>query len=166
MVFAVSADVLEMFSECITEGLLTDTHTADAPSVHFTKPSFEVKAVHSHMLSIFSDIYARYGPRYSEALYQRLIARRAYLDGLPVMTERELFMDIGEGSFLAGRIDLEVAGKCLYEFKVGSPNISKDSFQLNRYLNVYDINKETIQVASLVYFTASGVVVHVVRNYT
>jgi hypothetical protein len=122
------------------------------------------KAVHSHMLDIFSQIHTRYGVRYSESLYQRAIMRRAYLDMLPIMAERELFVDHGEGSLLVGRVDLEVAGTCLYEFKIGTPNIAKDTEQVNKYLCAYDINKETIRIASLVYFTQNGLVVHEVRN--
>jgi hypothetical protein len=80
------------------------------------------------------------------------------------MTERELFVDHGEGSLLVGRVDLEVAGTCLYEFKIGSPNIARDTEQVNKYLCAYDINKETILVACLVYFTHSGLVVHEIRN--
>jgi PD-(D/E)XK nuclease superfamily len=123
-------------------------------------------SVHSHMLRMFSDIYTRYGTRYSENLYQKAIIRRAYLDMLPIMTERELFVDFGEGSLLVGRVDLEVTGNCLYELKITAPNIAKDSEQILKYLRAYDQNKETIQIASLVYFTNSGVVVHEVRNST
>jgi hypothetical protein len=83
---------------------------------------------------------------------------------LPTMTERELFVDHGEGSLLVGRVDLEVARTCLYEFKIGSPNIARDTEQVNKYLCAYDINKETILVACLVYFTHSGLVVHEIRN--
>ena len=125
----------------------------------------DVNSVHSHMLDIFSQIHTRCGVRYSESLYQRAIMRRAYLDMLPIMAERELFVDHGEGSLLVGRVDLEVAGTCLYEFKIGTPNISKDTEQVNKYLCAYDINKETIRVASLVYFTPNGLVVHEVRNF-
>jgi PD-(D/E)XK nuclease superfamily len=126
----------------------------------------DAASVHSHMKSMFSDIYTRYGTRYSENLYQKAIIRRAYIDMLPIMTERELFVDFGEGSLLVGRVDLEVAGNCLYEFKITAPNIAKDTEQVNKYLRAYDQNKETIQIASLVYFTNNGVVVHEVRNST
>jgi hypothetical protein len=125
----------------------------------------DAASVHSHMLGVFSDIHIRYGARYSESLYQRAIVRRAYLDMLPIMMERELFVDFGEGNLLVGRVDLEVAGKCLYELKISAPNITKDTDQIQRYLYAYDNNKETIQIASLVYFTNSGVVVHEVRNF-
>jgi hypothetical protein len=126
----------------------------------------DAKSVHSHMLLMFSDIGNRYGNRFSEALYQKAITRRAYLDNIPIMTERELFVDFGEGSLLVGRVDLEVAGSCLYELKIGTPNIAKDTGQVTKYLDAYDLNKDSIQIASLVYFTTSGVVVHEVRNQT
>jgi hypothetical protein len=125
----------------------------------------DAAAVHSHMLGIFSEIHKRYGVRYSESLYQRAIVRRAYLHMLPSMAERELFVDHGEGSLLVGRVDLEVAGNCLYEFKIGTPSIAKDTEQINKYLCAYDRSKDSIRIASLVYFTHSGVVVHEVRNF-
>jgi hypothetical protein len=122
--------------------------------------------VHAHMLHIFQEIHSRYGVRYTESLYQRAIVRRTYLDMLPTMYERELFVDHGEGSLLVGRVDLEVAGNCLYEFKIGTPNIARDTEQVNKYLCAYDMNKESILIASLVYFTQCGLVVHEVRNET
>jgi hypothetical protein len=124
----------------------------------------DAASVHGHMINVFSDVFNRYGARYSEALYQRAIVRRAYLDLLPVMMERELFVNFGEGSLLVGRIDLEVAGRCLYELKIGNPNIVKDTEQIKKYLCAYDLSTETIDIASLVYFTSTGVVVHEVRN--
>ena len=126
----------------------------------------DAASVHDHMLRVFSDICARYGTRYSESLYQRAIVRRAYLDMIPIMMERELFVDLGEGSLLVGRVDLEVASSCLYELKIGTPNIAKDTEQINKYLCAYDLNNEAIRIASLVYFTNNGVVVHEVRNQT
>jgi hypothetical protein len=132
----------------------------------FTGNLTDAAGVHAHMLHMFREIHTRYGVRYTESLYQRAIVRRAYLDMLPIMTERELFVDHGEGSLLVGRVDLEVAGTCLYEFKIGSPNIARDTEQVNKYLCAYDINKENILVACLVYFTHSGLVVHEIRNIT
>jgi hypothetical protein len=137
----------------------------DAPtdaSVEF--PVLDAASVHAHMLRIFSDVYTRYGTRYSEALYQRAIVRRAYLDGLPTMAERELFVDLGEGALLIGRVDLEVAGTCLYELKIGNQKLSHDTEQIKKYLYAYDLNHENIHIASLVYFTQGGVVVHEIRN--
>ncbi|KAJ1486214.1 hypothetical protein T484DRAFT_3631191 [Baffinella frigidus] len=126
--------------------------------------SFSIPDVHNEMCDIFDSIYTRYGPRCSEALYQRATVRRVYLDGIPCMSERELYANVGEGHLLVGRIDLEVASSCLYEFKVGPVNVAKDSEQVNKYLRAYDLNGETIQIASLIYFTPDGVVVHDVRN--
>ena len=140
----------------------TDTEDVETGFLGLVK---DAASVHSHMLGIFSEIHTRYGVRYSESLYQRAIVRRTYLDMLPTMTERELFVDHGEGSLLVGRVDLEVAGNCLYEFKIGTPNVSKDTEQVNKYLCAYDLNKDSIRIASLVYFTQSGVVIHEVRNF-
>ena len=65
------------------------------------------------------DIYWLYGAGYYEMLYQKAIIRATYMQGLPVMTERDIFTDFGLGTLLVGRVDLKVAANCLYEFKVG-----------------------------------------------
>ena len=124
----------------------------------------DASSIHLNMIDMFSDICARYGTRFSESLYQKANIRRAYTCMIPIMTERELFVDLGEGSLLVGRVDLEVAGKCLYELKIGNPNVTKDSEQVHKYLTAYDLNQETIEIASVVYFTNGGIVVHEVRN--
>jgi GxxExxY protein len=120
--------------------------------------------VHEAMCSIIRDVYRRCGGGYTESFYQRAVLRAAYLQGLPVMMERDLFADFGGGSLLAGRVDLEVAGVCLYELKVGSPKIPVDSKQVKKYLKAYDVNKEDIQIASLVYFGTGHVFIHNVRE--
>ena len=124
----------------------------------------DAASIHFHMSRMFSDISARYGSRFSESLYQKAIVRMAYKAMLPVMTERELFVDFGDGILLVGRVDLEVAGRCLYELKIGNPNVTKDSEQVRKYLQAYDRNHETIEIAAIVYFTNSGIVIHDVRN--
>jgi hypothetical protein len=120
--------------------------------------------VHEAMCAIFRDIYCRCGGGYTESFYQKAVLRAAYLKGLPVMMERDLFADFGDGSLLAGRVDLEVAGVCLYELKIGSPKILVDSKQVKKYLKTYDANKEDIQIASLVYFGTGHVFIHNVRD--
>jgi hypothetical protein len=128
----------------------------------FSKPA----DVHAEMASIFTDVYTRYGAKHSESLYQKACLRRGYMQSLPMMAERELISDYGDGSFLIGRADLEVAGSCLYELKIGPVNVVKDTDQINRYLMAYDKNGEHIKIACLVYFTQTGVVLHEVRNQT
>jgi hypothetical protein len=120
--------------------------------------------VHDAMCSIFRDVYLRCGGGYTESFYQKSVLRAAYLKGLPVMMERDLFADFGDGSLLAGRVDLEVAGVCLYELKVGPPKIMVDSKQVKKYLKTYDKNEEDIQIASLVYFGTGHVFIHNVRE--
>ena len=127
---------------------------------------FTANEVHAEMSAIFLDVYNRYGSKNSESLYQKACMRCAYLKGFPVMSERELYVDYGDGNFLIGRVDLEVAGLCLYELKIGAPNVSKDGSQIRKYLMAYDRNTENIQIACLVYFTNSGVVFHEVRSIT
>lgn len=138
-----------------------------APAASPLKRSFNHRDVHEEMTEIFHDVYQRHGGNRSEAQYQRAVARSAYLRGLPTMQQRDLYADRGEGIFLVGRIDIEVAGSCLYEFKATRPNLDKDSLQLRTYLNSYDETPgEELRVAALVYFTpTSGVVVHVMRGH-
>ncbi|KAJ1466466.1 hypothetical protein T484DRAFT_1756622 [Baffinella frigidus] len=120
--------------------------------------------VHEAMCSIIRDVYRRCGGGYTESFYQRAVLRAAYLQGLPVMMERDLFANFGDGVLLAGRVDLEVAGMCLYELKIGSPKILVDSKQIKKYLKTYDAKKEDIQIASLVYFGTGHVFIHTVRE--
>ena len=126
---------------------------------------FDALQVHDEMINIFHDVWARHGNGCSEATYQRAVARRAYLDGLPIMMERDLYADYGEGYLLAGRIDMEVASSCLYEMKIGPVKL-KDCLQVKKYLRAYDHStSDDIKIASSVYFTSTGVVVHDVRNH-
>jgi hypothetical protein len=119
--------------------------------------------VHDAVVQISKNIHYNFGPNCSESLYQRAVLRATYLKNLPAMLEREVFTDYGQGSLLVGRIDLEVASCCLYEFKSSKINIAEHSLQLQRYLRAYDNNNETIRVAALLYFTQTGIFVHRVR---
>jgi hypothetical protein len=121
------------------------------------------ECVHDNVVRMCKTSHASYGPNCSEALYQRAVLRAAYLHNFPAMQEREIFTDYGHGSLPIGRIDLEVASCCLYEFKCCKVNIEEHSRQLQRYLRAYDNNKECIRVAALLYFTNTGVFVHRVR---
>jgi GxxExxY protein len=116
--------------------------------------------VHEEVVRLSEDVHCNFGPNCSESLYQRAVLRALYLENIPVMQERDIFTTHGQGSFFVGRVDLEVAGCCLYEFKSGKINITDHSNQLNRYLRAYANNKEPIRVAALMYFTAKGVFVH------
>jgi GxxExxY protein len=121
--------------------------------------------VHEEMTKIFKDVYKRHGPGLSESTYQRAAVRRAYLDGIPVMMERELFADFGDGNLLIGRVDIEVASSCLYELKIGAVNPQAHTSQVLKYIRAYDSSQsDDIKIASLVYFTPNGVVIHDVRN--
>ncbi len=141
------------------------SNRADMTTTPSKQPSeFKPLEVHEEMTNIFHDVWKRHGNGCSEAIYQRAVARRAYIQGLPVTMERALFADYGEGYLLAGRIDMEVASSCLYEMKIGPVKL-KDSGQVEKYLRAYDKSgSDDIKIASLVYFTSNGVVVHDVRN--
>ena len=117
------------------------------------------------MTNIFHDVLKRHGTGCSEAVYQRAVARRAYLDGIPIMMERDLYADYGEGYILAGRVDMEVASSCVYEFKIGPLKV-RDGTQVEKYLRAYDRSEsDDIKIAALVNFTSTGVVVHNIRFF-
>jgi hypothetical protein len=122
--------------------------------------------VDKEMSMIMKRVADTYPTACSESVYQKAVLREAYLAGLPVMVERDVFVDYGNGSLLMGRVDMEVAGVCLYELKVGKPNIEVHAMQLQKYIQAYDQNKENIQVAKLVYFTSNRVITHVMRDAT
>jgi hypothetical protein len=133
----------------------------------FVKPNsvqYRASEVEQEMGSIMQRVFSTYPEGCSESLYQKAVLREAYLSGLPVMVERDVYADYGNGSLLLGRVDMEVAGVCLYEFKVGIPKIAEHSKQLQKYLAAYDKNQENIQVAKLVYFTSDRVLTHVLRD--
>jgi hypothetical protein len=133
----------------------------------FVKPrsvQYHAGEVDQEMSLIIHRVFNTYPEGCSESLYQKAVLREAYLSGLPVMVERDVFTNYGTGSLLLGRVDMEVAGVCLYEFKVGTPKFAEHSKQLQKYIRAYDHNKENIQVAKLVYFTMSGVVTKVLRD--
>jgi GxxExxY protein len=146
---------------------LEDDDDDDTPNSSEQKRprQFKPLEVHEEMTMIFKDVYKRHGPGLSESTYQRAAVRRAYLDGLPVMMERELFADFGDGNLLIGRVDIEVASSCLYELKIGAVNPQAHTSQVLKYIRAYDSSQsDDIKIASLVYFTANGVVIHEVRN--
>jgi hypothetical protein len=135
----------------------------------FVKPGsvqYSAYEVDLEMNKIMKHVVTTYPKSCSESVYQKAVLREAYLAGLPVMVERDVFSDYGNGSLLMGRVDMEVAGVCLYELKVGKPNIEVHALQLQKYLQAYDQNKENIQVAKLVYFVANRLVMHVMRDAT
>jgi GxxExxY protein len=141
-----------------------DDDTANASQQNGSR-TFNPMEVHEEMMRIFKDVYKRHGPGLSESTYQRAAVRRAYLDGLPVMMERELFADFGDGNLLIGRVDIEVASSCLYELKIGTANPQVHTPQVLKYIRAYDSSaSDDIKIASLVYFTPTGVVMHEVRN--
>jgi hypothetical protein len=132
----------------------------------FGSVKFNAFDVDQEMSAIMKRVCATYPAACSESVYQKAVLRDAYLAGLPVMVEREVFSDYGNGSLLMGRVDMEVAGVCLYELKIGKPNIDVHALQLQKYLRAYDRNKEDIQVAKLIYFTSNRLVTHVLRDAT
>lgn len=137
-----------------------DPRTSILPTLPTTSLLPYTELVHEAVVQVSKEIHASFGPNCSESLYQRGVLRGLYLQNLPAMQERDIFTDYGQGSLLIGRVDLEVAGCCLYEFKSGKVNIAEHSNQLKRYLRAYANNNETIRVAALMYFTQTGVFVH------
>jgi hypothetical protein len=155
------------------DAMESDTTPLHPPSATTSKQFVKPNSVHYHafdvdqeMSLIMQRVVTTYPEGCSESLYQKAVLREAYLSGLPVMVEREVFTDYGNGSLLLGRVDMEVAGTCLYELKVGTPKIADHSKQLQKYLDGYDHNKENIQVAKLVYFMPNRVTTHVLRDAT
>ncbi|KAJ1468614.1 hypothetical protein T484DRAFT_1754992 [Baffinella frigidus] len=137
------------------------------PTRQFVEPNsvqYHAFDVDQEMSKIMQRVVSTYPASCAESLYQKAVLREAYLSGLPVMVERDVYTDFGLGALHVGRVDMEVAGVCLYELKIGKPNIELHSAQLNKYLEAYDHNKENIQVAKLVYFTPNRVTTHVIRD--
>jgi GxxExxY protein len=145
-----------------TQGTSTENYDL-FPRIPTTSLIPYAENVHDAVVQMSKNVHSCFGPNCSESLYQRAVLRAAYLHHFPAMQEREIFTDYGQGSLLVGRVDLEVASCCLYEFKVCKVNLEDHPGQMKRYLRAYDNNNEKIRVAALLYFTKTGVFVHRVR---
>jgi len=106
------------------------------------------------LLEIVAISYWEHGPDNSEKSYVDKVFFNLYAEGIASIRERTIYSTVDGVSICRGRVDLEVAGRYLLEFKITEPsatNIRKDTRQLMRYLVTYDESHFAMQKAALVY---------------
>ena len=112
------------------------------------------------IIEVICDAYREHGPDNSEKSYVDRVFYKLYELGVPAVRERPLLYTVGGVSVSCGRIDLEIAQKYLFEFKIVPPtpkNLRKNSRQLMRYLRFYAQEGIPLQRAALVYLYANEV---------
>jgi len=119
-----------------------------------TRESVQWKADWCGVVEVICDAYAEHGLDCSEKSYQDKIFYKLYDLGVPCIRERPLYSTVNGVSISRGRVDLEVSGKYLIEFKVIAPtsqNLHKDTRQVKRYLRAYKEMGRSIDTAAVVY---------------
>ena len=123
---------------------------------------------YAKVLSLARDAFARYGPGCKERDYQLGIFNSSWFTKSNIQIKMERYVNINHYyPPCLGRVDLEVAGRFVFELKVirlrpwvpTKCNVEKDRLQLEMYLQAYAFNKHQIDRAALIYFTPTGVVV-------
>jgi GxxExxY protein len=105
------------------------------------------------MRCICEEVYKNWGPGYTEATYEQAIVNEAYNCKIPLLRQASIDVTNGGCSVHAGRIDLEVDGRYLYELKARDPAMDKDRSQIRKYIRAYAQNGKNISRAFLVFFT-------------
>ena len=119
------------------------------PLCYYNKRTTVVK----EMQNICEGVYDNWGPGYTEATYEQAIVNEAYNRKIPLLRQASIDVTNGGCSVHAGRIDLEVDGRYLYELKARDPAMDKDRSQISKYIRAYAQNGKNISRAFLVFFT-------------
>jgi GxxExxY protein len=127
-------------------------HTAPACSNPLCYNNRRTNVV-EEMKSICEGVYDNWGPGYTEATYEQAIVNEAYNRKIPLLRQASIDVTNGGCSVHAGRIDLEVDGRYLYELKARDPAMDKDRSQISKYIRAYAQNGKNISRAFLVFFT-------------
>jgi len=121
---------------------------------------------YAKVLSFAHDVLDEHGPRRKERIYQLGIFNCPWFAKSNIQIRKECFVNINHyDPRCLGRVDLEVAGRFVFELKVTKRyaptdyNVEKDRLQLEMYLQAYAYNEHLIDRAALIYFTPTGVVV-------
>ena len=112
------------------------------------------------MISLAHMVFDQYGTGYTERVYQEGMYFSAYKKNIPCLMERNVYVNHDETPLFIGKVDLEVAGRFVFELKIhpfNQSNLKKDRLQIEKYLRAYAMNNHIIDRAALIYFTANGV---------
>jgi hypothetical protein len=116
------------------------------------------------MITLAHTVFKLYGVGYTERVYQEGMYLSAYKENIACLMERHVYVNHDSTPLYIGKVDLEVAGRFVFELKIhpfNTSNLKKDRIQIEKYLKAYAINKHVIDRAALIYFTPDGV--HVVE---
>jgi hypothetical protein len=112
------------------------------------------------IIDVICEVYALAGPSHSEKTYVDKIFYALYNLGVAAVRERPIYTTELGVSVSSGRIDLEIMGKFLFEFKITIPspeNVRRAKKQLKRYLTTYKANGYPIEKAAVVFLHSSQV---------
>jgi hypothetical protein len=106
------------------------------------------------LVEVVWECYKEIGPNLSEKMYVDHVFFKLYKSGFPAIRERIVYTTDGSVTTSRGRVDLEIAGKFLLEFKIVAPssqNILKATRQTQRYMRAYRKNKNEMTRAAIVF---------------
>jgi hypothetical protein len=112
------------------------------------------------MIALANSVFQMYGTGYTERVYQEGMYFSAYKKNIPCLMERNVYVTHDSTPLFIGKVDLEVAGRYVFELKIhpfNTANLKKDTTQLEKYLRAYAMNHHIIRRAALIYFTENGV---------
>jgi GxxExxY protein len=116
--------------------------------------------IYDKIISLANIVFDQYGTGYTERVYQEGMYFSAYKDNIPCLMERHVYVTHDNTPLFIGKVDLEVAGRFVFELKIHAfnhQNVKKDRIQIEKYLRAYAINHHIIDRAALIYFTPKGV---------
>jgi GxxExxY protein len=102
-----------------------------------------------------ADVYFELGDGCSESAYQTALLYALYRMHIPAIVERPVYATTQGMTVLKGRVDMEISGRFILEFKVSPPTATRlraDKKQLRRYISAYKQNGTRLERAALVYF--------------
>jgi hypothetical protein len=116
--------------------------------------------IYDSMISLAKTVFDQYGTGYTERVYQEGMYFSAYKKNIACLMERNVYVTHDSTPLFIGKVDLEVAGRFVFELKIhafNEPNLKKDRLQIEKYLRAYAMNHHVIDRAALIYFTPYGV---------
>jgi GxxExxY protein len=124
------------------------------------KSTFVTQPVYDSMIALAHTVFKQYGTGYTERVYQEGMYLSAYKKNIPCLMERHVYVTHDSSPLFIGKVDLEVAGRFVFELKIhpfNTQNLKKDRIQIEKYLRAYALNSHVIDRAALIYFTPDGV---------
>jgi GxxExxY protein len=125
-----------------------------------SKKQLPQQPTYDKIIALANIVFNQYGTGYTERVYQEGMYFSAYKNNIPCLMERHVYVTHDNTPLFIGKVDLEVAGRFVFELKIhafNNQNLKKDRIQIEKYLRAYAINHHIIDRAALIYFTPKGV---------